>query len=195
MLDCCWVGCCCVVVPPCWDVALPSLREREASWLLPRPAREPATPAPGAPEDCRTMARILLCADCEPENRSKKFDIYLYRRFCTNIVKRNVVHLMGNRYMSIITWTEKKGPIIWTVASSSAEGDVDCCSDSFMILPVTRCNSLTFCPPLPMIRPTWVLGTRISIVNRTSSVPATNPSSRIFSNIKYWAWKWTNNVT
>lgn len=79
--------------------------------------------------------------------------------------------------------------MIWTVVSSSAEGGVACCSDSLMTLPVTRCSSLTFWPPLPMIRPTWVLGTRISMVSLTSSVPATYPSSRIFSKIKYWAWK------
>ena len=85
VLDCCWAGCCCccccccccgcccVDAAPCWDVVLPSLREREpASWLLPRPAREPVTPAPGAPDDCRTIARILLCADCANQTGSEQ---------------------------------------------------------------------------------------------------------------------------
>lgn len=87
------------------------------------------------------------------------------------------------------TWTEKKGPMIWTVVSSSWEGGEAPCSGSFMIEPVTLCSSRTFCPPLPMMRPTWLDGTRISTVRRTSSVPATKPSSRIFSKMRYWACK------
>lgn len=51
------------------------------------------------------------------------------------------------------TCTLKNGPIIWTVVSSSA-GAVPC-SGSLIILPVTRCNSRTFWPPFPIIRPTY----------------------------------------
>ena len=93
-LDCCWAGCC-DAVPPCWDVALPSLRVRELppSWLLPRPAREPAAPVPGAPDDCRTIARILLCADCESENKRKYKSIYFICRVLT-IVETNVEVLL-----------------------------------------------------------------------------------------------------
>lgn len=73
-----WLDCCCcwgVVQPPCWEVALPSRRERwPPSWLLPRPpAREPGSEPgmpgmpvtlPGAPPVGTTIARILRCADC-----------------------------------------------------------------------------------------------------------------------------------
>lgn len=63
--------------------------------------------------------------------------------------------LVAMRKIQIIlehTCTLKNGPIIWTVVSSSA-GAVPC-SGSLIILPVTRCNSRTFWPPLPIIRPT-----------------------------------------
>lgn len=82
------------------------------------------------------------------------------------------------------TWTEKNGPMMCTVVSSPA---VDAWSGSLMMPPVIRCNSLTFWPPLPMMRPTCAEGTSSSIVSRTSSVPDTKPSSRIFSKIKYCA--------
>lgn len=87
----------------------------------------------------------------------------------------------------VLTWTLKKGPMICTVVSSSGCGCAWLCSGSLITLPVTRCNSRTFWPPLPMMRPTWELGTSISTVSRTSSLAATKPSSRIFSNIRYCA--------
>ena len=81
-------------------------------------------------------------------------------------------------------WTAKKLPMMCTVVSSPVEAP---CSGNLITEEVVRCISRTFWPPLPMILPTWLDGTNSSIVNRTSSPAGMNPSSRIFSKMRYWA--------
>lgn len=93
----------------------------------------------------------------------------------------------STKHLHSLTWTLKNGPMICTVVSSSC--GVAPCSGNLITLPVTLWSSRTFWPPFPMMRPTCELGTKISTVSLTSSEPATKPSSRIFSKIKYCAYK------
>lgn len=52
-----------------------------------------------------------------------------------------------------LTCTEKKGPTMCTVVSSEV---VEPCWGSLITEPVCRWRSRTFCPPFPMMRPTWI---------------------------------------
>lgn len=123
------VACCCCCGGTCCDGGPPLGDESFADlWLF--------FGAGGGLVD-KIIARIRRCADCKLSNKQSE--------------NRHFSHLKC--YWSyIFTCTLKNGPIIWTVVSSSA-GAVPC-SGSLIMLPVTRCNSRTFWPPLPMIRPT-----------------------------------------
>lgn len=74
--------------------------------------------------------------------------------FILKILKKQINKKIRKKlaFQKMLTWTLKNGPIIWTVVSSSA-GAVPC-SGNLIMLPVTRCNSRTFWPPLPIMRPT-----------------------------------------
>lgn len=126
---CCCCGTCCICpLLPLGDESFPDL------WLF--------FGAGGGFVD-RIIARIRRCADYTEEWKDKPKN------------EQNLESLL--KCASIpnhfdLTCTLKNGPIIWTVVSSSA-GAVPC-SGSLIILPVTRCNSRTFWPPFPIIRPT-----------------------------------------